>query len=47
MILSERRGECLGFVSGMTDTFQVLDQLLSLSRSAEREKASACLSEGL
>ena len=30
---------------GLKDIFQVLDQLLILSRSADREEAAACLSE--
>ena len=31
---------------GLKDIFQVLDQLLILSRFAEREEAATCWSEG-
>ena len=45
MVLSERQGECVGF-EGLKDKFQVLDQFLIPSRSAEIEDTAACLSEG-
>ena len=42
----ERQGECVRFVEvERHNIFQVFDQLLILSRYAEREETAACLNE--
>ena len=45
MVLSEKHGVYVWDLTGLKDIFQMLEQLLILSRSAEREAAAACLKD--